>query len=86
MNDAFSVCSDAIPDHGKVAACLAKNINRISIPCRTVMLRYQQPAVTANVSKPAATANVYEAGWEKAAKGPMNIKPKISEARAGSRS
>jgi hypothetical protein len=77
MNDAFNVCGDAIPDHGKVAACLAKNINRISAPCRTVMLRYQQPASTANVSKPAP---------EKASKGPMNIKPKISEARAGSRS
>ena len=44
MNDAFSVCGDAIPDRDRVAACLARNINRISAPCRTVMLRYSRPA------------------------------------------
>jgi hypothetical protein len=44
MNDAFSVCGDAIPDRDRVAACLAQNINRISAPCRTVMLRYSGPA------------------------------------------
>ena len=44
MNDAFSVCGDAIPDRDRVAACLAQNINRISAPCRTVMLRYSRPA------------------------------------------
>jgi hypothetical protein len=40
MNDAFTVCGDAIPDRARVAACLAQNINRISAPCRTVMARY----------------------------------------------
>jgi hypothetical protein len=44
MNDAFTVCGDAIPDRDRVAACLAQNINRISAPCRTVMLRYSSPA------------------------------------------
>jgi hypothetical protein len=43
MNDAFSVCGHAIPDRDRVAACLAQNINRISMPCRTVMLRYSKP-------------------------------------------
>lgn len=42
MGDAFSVCGHAIPDRDRVAACLAQNINRISVPCRTVMLRYQR--------------------------------------------
>jgi hypothetical protein len=79
MGDAFSVCGDAIPDHGKVAACLARNINRISPACRTVMLRYQQPATAANVSKPAPTT-------AKPTKGPLNIKPKVSQSGTGSRS
>jgi hypothetical protein len=39
MNDAFNVCGDAIPDRGRVAACLAKNIRRISLACRAVMRR-----------------------------------------------
>ena len=43
MGDAFSVCGHAIPDRDRVAACLAQNINRISMPCRTVMLRYSKP-------------------------------------------
>jgi hypothetical protein len=43
MNDAFTVCSNAIPDRDRVAACLAQNINRISAPCRAVMARYSKP-------------------------------------------
>jgi Ni/Co efflux regulator RcnB len=43
MNDAFTVCGDAIPDRDRVAACLAQNINRVSAPCRTVMARYSKP-------------------------------------------
>ena len=43
MNDAFSVCGHAIPDRDRVATCLAQNLNRISMPCRTVMLRYSKP-------------------------------------------
>ena len=46
MNDAFTVCGDAIPDRDRVAACLAQNINRISAPCRTVMARYPRPGTT----------------------------------------
>ena len=42
MNDAFTVCSHAIPDRDRVAACLAQNINRISAPCRMVMARYSK--------------------------------------------
>ena len=40
MNDAFNVCGQAIPDRDRVAACLAKNIRRISPACRTVMTRH----------------------------------------------
>jgi hypothetical protein len=43
IGDAFSVCGHAIPDRGRVAACLADNINRISPACRAVMARYQRP-------------------------------------------
>jgi hypothetical protein len=52
MSDAFSVCGHAIPDRDRVAACLARNLNRISAPCRTVMLRYSKSApVTATRAK-----------------------------------
>ena len=44
MSDAFSVCGHAIPDRSRVAACLAQNLNRLSAPCRTVMLRYSKSA------------------------------------------
>lgn len=44
MNDAFTVCSHAIPDRDRVAACLAQNINRISAGCRMVMARYSKPS------------------------------------------
>jgi hypothetical protein len=43
MGDAFSVCGHAIPDRDRVAACLAQNMNRISVACRTVMQRYAKP-------------------------------------------
>ena len=43
MGDAFSVCGHAIPDRDRVAACLAQNLNRISVACRTVMQRYPKP-------------------------------------------
>ena len=43
MGDAFSACGHAIPDRDRVAACLVQNMNRISVPCRTVMQRYSKP-------------------------------------------
>ena len=53
INDAFTICSHAIPDRERVGACLAQNINRISSPCRTVMQRYSRtnPATTATRAK-----------------------------------
>jgi len=46
MNDAFTICGQAIPDRDRVAACLSQNIHRISIPCRTVMQRYSRSAAS----------------------------------------
>jgi hypothetical protein len=43
MDDAYGFCGHAIPDRDRVAGCLAQNIDRISIACRTVMRRYQEP-------------------------------------------
>ena len=40
MNDAFNVCGNAIPDRDRVAACLRRNIKRISPACRAVMTRH----------------------------------------------
>jgi hypothetical protein len=39
-NDAFALCSDAIPDANRVAACLSKNFSRVSAPCRKYMASY----------------------------------------------
>lgn len=55
MNDAFSVCGDAIPDRNRVEACLYANKNRISSACRAVLARYPKPA-TATASRIKATA------------------------------
>ena len=40
MGDAFQFCGDAIPDRGRVFACLASNRNRISVACRIEMAPY----------------------------------------------
>lgn len=39
-NDAFALCSDAIPDANRVAACLRRNFSRVSAPCRHFMASY----------------------------------------------
>lgn len=39
-NDAFALCQEAIPDAGRVAACLRKNFSRVSAPCRLYMASY----------------------------------------------
>ena len=44
MNDAFTFCGQAIPDRGRVAACLSKNIRRISPACRAAMTRHHGKA------------------------------------------
>jgi hypothetical protein len=87
MNDAFTVCGDAIPDRGRVAACLAHNINRISNACRTVMQRYQQQdtsmaTATAMKSMAMAKATPTKSRAATPSKGPTNIKPKLSASRA----
>ena len=46
MGDAFTICGHAIPDRDRIAACLAQNMNRISVACRTVMQRYSKPTNT----------------------------------------
>ena len=51
MNDAFTVCGHAIPDRERVGACLAQNISRISVACRTVIQRYSKPTTTATRAK-----------------------------------
>jgi hypothetical protein len=50
MNDAFSICGNAIPDRDRVAACLVQNINRISSRCRSVMARYSRSPVRGRIS------------------------------------
>ena len=76
MNDAFNICGDAIPDRGRVAACLAHNINRISSACRTVMQRYQQQDTSVAKVTPVRSRAASPS------KGPVNIKPKLSASRA----
>jgi hypothetical protein len=39
-NDAFALCGDAIPDRGRIEACLRRNFRRVSSACRTYMASY----------------------------------------------
>ena len=39
-NDAFSLCGDAIPDRGRIEACLRRNFSRVSPACRRYMASY----------------------------------------------
>jgi len=39
-NDAFSLCGDAIPDRGRIEACLRRNYSRVSATCRRYMASY----------------------------------------------
>jgi len=45
-NDAFSLCQQAIPDQGRIAACLRANFRRVSAPCRTFMASYAKKSGT----------------------------------------
>ena len=62
MNDAFTICGHAIPDRERVGACLAQNINRISSPCRTVMLRYSRTNQPATASRAKLTPQLIPTG------------------------
>jgi hypothetical protein len=39
-NDVFAMCGDAIPDRGRIEACLRRNFSRVSAPCRHYMASY----------------------------------------------
>ena len=39
-NDVFALCGQAIPDQGRIAACLRANYSRVSQPCRAFMASY----------------------------------------------
>jgi hypothetical protein len=47
MGDAFRVCSDAIPDRDRVAACMIKNKSQLGAPCRAVIARYRTETIKA---------------------------------------
>jgi hypothetical protein len=38
MMDALTVCAEFIPDRDRIAACLMTNRDRISAPCRTLIV------------------------------------------------
>jgi len=38
MNDALTVCAEFIPDRDRIASCLISNRERISAPCRTLLV------------------------------------------------
>ncbi len=39
-NDVFALCQQAIPDQGRIAACLRANFRRVSPACRSFMASY----------------------------------------------
>lgn len=46
-NDAFSLCGDAIPDRGRIEACLRRNYSRVSKDCKAYMASYGRTHRTA---------------------------------------
>lgn len=46
MSDAFAICGQFIPDHGRVATCLYSNFTRVSEPCRQVLARHDRTRAT----------------------------------------
>jgi hypothetical protein len=41
-NDVFAMCGDAIPDRGRIEACLRRNFSRVSATCRHYMVSYSR--------------------------------------------
>ena len=46
MKDAFTYCSDFIPNHEQVAECLIANQERISPACREMLTHYVRPTAS----------------------------------------
>jgi hypothetical protein len=46
-SDAFSLCGDAIPDRGRIEACLRRNFHRVSPGCRHYMASFGRSHKTA---------------------------------------
>jgi hypothetical protein len=44
MNDALTVCAQFIPDRERIASCLISNRERISAPCRTLLMVHKTSA------------------------------------------
>jgi hypothetical protein len=65
-DDAFRVCSDAIPDRDRVAQCLIVNKDAISQACRTVIARFMPPDP---VPQKASATRVRKG------RGPLNLNP-----------
>jgi hypothetical protein len=40
INDAITICAQFIPDRERIAECLIKNQDRISIPCRAQLAHW----------------------------------------------
>lgn len=39
-NDVFRLCGNAVPDRGRIEACLRRNFRQVSAPCRNFMAHY----------------------------------------------
>jgi hypothetical protein len=56
MNDAFRVCSHAIPDRGRTTACMVQNKAKLSAGCQMVMDKYATPTTATAYAAPAPAA------------------------------
>ena len=50
-NDVFAICQQAIPDQGRIAACLRANFRRVSPACRAFMASYGRKTQTRHASR-----------------------------------
>src|SRR5215210_4484557 len=69
-DDAFRVCQQAIPDRGRVFACLIQNSATLSSLCRRALAPY---LVTETPRNGKAKAAAKSTEGKKATKGPVNL-------------
>jgi hypothetical protein len=39
-NDVFALCGEAVPDRGRIEACMRRKFSQVSAPCRQFMANY----------------------------------------------
>jgi hypothetical protein len=58
MGDVLRLCSDALPNRGKVISCIVRNTSRLGSDCRAVVARYSAKSGRASHKSEPTTASL----------------------------